>query len=321
MTTSSAPGKVILFGEHAVVYGRPAIAVPVSELRARATVTASPPASGCTILAADLNQQLAIADALPDNPLACIVRLTLAQLGAAPNPDWSITLRSDIPISSGLGSGAAVSTAIVRALAAHSGRALPPDVVSGLVYETERLHHGTPSGIDNTVVALEQPIYFVRDQPPRPLTVGADFWLLIADTGMASPTKVAVEEVRLGRQADPSLYERPFNGIGRIVEAARRAIEAGRIDELGGLMDENQRCLAAIGVSSPFLEELCIAARQAGAGGAKLSGAGRGGNLIAHVTPQTAPAVSAALAAAGAKRCILSRVARRPARAESRGPA
>jgi len=321
VTTSSAPGKAILFGEHAVVYGRPAIAVPVSELRARAMVSASSPGSGCTILAADLNQQLAIAAAPRDDPLACIVRLTLAQLGVEPNPDWFITLHSDIPISSGLGSGAAVSTAVVRALAAHSGHALPPETVSGLVYETERLHHGTPSGIDNTVVALEQPIYFVRTEPPRPLVVAADFWLLIADTGVASPTKVAVEEVRLGWQADPARYERLFDEIGRIVEAARQAIETGRVDELGGLMEQNQRCLLSLGVSSPLLEDLCMAARQAGAGGAKLSGAGRGGNLIAHVTPLTAAAVSDALLTAGATRCVLSRVVRQPAGADSWAPA
>jgi len=312
VTTSSAPGKAILFGEHAVVYGRPAIAVPVSELRARATVTASAPGSGCTILAADLNHRLALDTAPADDPLAHIVRLTLAQLGIGPDPDWSITLRSEIPISSGLGSGAAVSTAIARALAEHAGHELSPEAVSALVYETERLHHGTPSGIDNAVVAHEQPVYFVRGEPLRPLMVGADIWLLIADTGIASPTKVAVAEVRRGWQADPTRYERLFDAIGGIVEAARQAIQKGRVDELSGLMDENQRCLAAIGVSSPLLDELCAAAREAGAGGAKLSGAGRGGNLIALVTPTTATAVSGALLAAGAKSCILSRVARRP---------
>jgi len=320
VTTSSAPGKAILFGEHAVVHGRPAIAVPVSELRAWATVIASPAGSGCTILAADLNHELALATAPTDDPLAHIVRLTLAHLGARPNPDWSITLRSEIPISSGLGSGAAVSTAIVRALAEHMGHELSPEAVSTLVYETERLHHGTPSGIDNTVVAHEQPVYFVRGEPLRPLVVGADFWLLIADTGIASPTKVAVRDVRLGWQANPSRYERLFDEVGRLVETARCAIQVGQVDELGGLMDQNQSCLAAIGVSSPLLEKLCTAARQAGASGAKLSGAGRGGNIIAHVTPQTAPVVSDALLAAGARKCIVSRVGRKPGRADGGVP-
>jgi len=308
VTTASASGKVILFGEHAVVYGRPAIAVPVTQLRAKATVADAPPGAGCTIVAADLNRHISLADAPPDDPLALIVRLTLAELDIATEPDWTITLRSDIPIASGLGSGAAVSTAIVRALAEHAGRSLPPDVVSALVYETERLHHGTPSGIDNTVVAYEQPVYFVRGQPPQPLRVGASFWLAIADTGVASPTKIAVGDVRRAWQADPARYEALFDAMGRIAEAARAAIEAGEVAKLGPLMDENQRLLGVIGVSSPLLERLCAAARQAGAGGAKLSGAGRGGNLIALVTPQTAEEVAAALRAAGAVRVVISQV-------------
>ena len=308
MTTASASGKVILFGEHAVVYGRPAIAVPVAGLRAWASVADAPPGTGCTIVAADLNRRFPLADAPPDDPLALIVRLTLAKLNITSNPDWTITLRSDIPIASGLGSGAAVSTAIVRALAEHVGRSLSPDIVSRLVYETERLHHGTPSGIDNTVVAYEQPVYFVRGQPPQPLRVGASFWLAIADTGVASPTKIAVEDVRRAWQADQARYEALFDAMGHIAEAACAAIEAGEVAKLGPLMDENQRLLAAIGVSSPLLERLCAAARRAGAGGAKLSGAGRGGNLIALVTPQTAEEVAAALQAAGAAGVIITRV-------------
>jgi mevalonate kinase len=302
---------VILFGEHAVVYGRPAIAVPVTQLRAWATVADAPPGAGCAIVAADLKRRFFLADAPPDDPLALIVRLALAELGIAAEPDWTITLRSDIPIASGLGSGAAVSTAIVRALAKHAGRPLALDVVSALVYETERLHHGTPSGIDNTVIAYEQPVHFVRGQPPQPLRVGADFWLVIADTGVASPTKLAVEDVRRAWQADPAHHEALFDRIGRIAEAARQAIETGQVAELGPLMDKNQRLLAAIGVSSPLLERLCVAGRQAGAGGAKLSGAGRGGNLIALVTQQTAEEVAAALRAAGAMRVVVTGVGQR----------
>ena len=311
MTTASASGKVILFGEHAVVYGRPAIAVPVAELRAWATVADAPPGAGCTVLAADLNRRLSLADAPPDDPLALIVRLTLGELGIVAEPDWTITLRSDIPIAGGLGSGAAVSTAIVRALVEHAGQPLVPDVVSGLVYETERLHHGMPSGVDNTVVAYEQPVYFVRGQPLQPLRVGADFWLAIADSGVASPTRVVVGDVRRAWQAEPARYDALFDAMGGIAEAARKAIETGAVAELGPLMDENQRLLAAINVSSPLLDELCQAARQAGAGGAKLSGAGRGGNLIALVTPPTAEEVDAALQAAGAVGVVVSGVGQR----------
>jgi mevalonate kinase len=317
VTTASASGKVILFGEHGVVYGQPAIAVPVSELRARATVEPAADGAGCTILASDLRQHVRLSSAPSDDPLALIVRLTLYRLGFNAEPDTTITVRSDLPVASGLGSGAAVATAIVRSLALYLGRSLDPATVSSLVYESERIHHGTPSGIDNTVVAYERPIYFVRDQTPVLINVPSEFTLAIADTGIASPTKATVGDVRRSWESDRVRYDTLFDQMGRISGAARAAIEAGRIRELGPLMDENQRLLASISVSSPLLERLCSAARAAGASGAKLSGAGRGGNLIALVEPRSAEQVAAALLDAGAARVVVSLVRR--SRAGNRG--
>ena len=115
MITASAPGKIILFGEHAVVYGRPAIAVPVTQVQATATI--EPHAGGLVIHALDTGRTIDYAHADPNDPLVAIVRVTLAHFGL-PAPDGSITIRSTIPIASGLGSGAAVSVAVVRALAA-----------------------------------------------------------------------------------------------------------------------------------------------------------------------------------------------------------
>ena len=153
--TATAPGKVIIFGEHAVVYGQPAIAAPVHQAQATATVEPGEPGSGLILSAADLDLVLPLTEAPKDDPLAAMARLTLAYLDA-PAPDATLTVRSTVPIASGMGSGAAVSTAIVRALAAWMGRELRADVVSGLVYEVEKLHHGTPSGIDNTVSATSK---------------------------------------------------------------------------------------------------------------------------------------------------------------------
>jgi len=308
VTTGSASAKVILFGEHAVVYGRPAVAVPVTELQARAGVDEGPDGAGCTLVAADLGRRFNLGQAPSDDPLAHTVRLTLAKLGVRQEPDLTITLGSDVPIASGLGSGAAVSTAIVRALAKHWGRLLDPADVSALVYETERLHHGTSSGIDNTVIAYGQPVFFVRGRPPEPLQVAAGFWLIISDTGIASPTRLVVDDVRRGWESDRAHYEALFDQMGEISKAARASIEAGEVTRLGPLMVRNQHLLAAIGVSSPLLERLCLVARQAGAGGAKLCGAGRGGNLIALVTPETAQQVTSALESAGAVRTTLTHV-------------
>ncbi|MGH2523765.1 MAG: mevalonate kinase family protein, partial [Anaerolineales bacterium] len=198
--SASAPGKVILFGEHAVVYGQPALAVPVTQVRATATVTPHPPApspagrggggEGIWIDARDLNRRYRLEDAAPDDPLAAAIRLTISnyQLPIT-SQALQISIVSSIPPASGLGSGAAVCTAIVRALAAHYQSPISNSQVSAIVFETEKLLHGTPSGIDNTVIAYEQPVYFVKGQPPEVFTVAQPFHLLIADTGIRSPTK------------------------------------------------------------------------------------------------------------------------------------
>lgn len=306
MVTATAPGKVILAGEHAVVYGRPAIAAPVWQVVATATITAAAPGAGCTLVASDLGQVLQLADAGDDEPLAVVTRLTLARLGVAHMPDWRIELRSDIPIASGLGSGAALSTALVRAIFARLGQPAPPAVVSELVYESERFYHGVPSGIDNTVVAYGQPIWFVKGQPPEPFMLAAPILLAIADTGIRSPTVLTVSKVREAWLQDRPRYEAIFDAIGDLVHAARRALEQGDPSALGGLFNANQALLQSIGVSCDAIETLVAAARAAGASGAKLSGAGGGGNIIALVEPTTAPAVHAALVAAGARRVIVT---------------
>ncbi len=333
-----AAGKVILFGEHAVVYGRPALAVPVTQVWAEAAVEPAPPGTGLTIYAADLDEEIALRTAPADHPLAAAVRLALAQVrgqestglqlpvsGFQPEPDWRVTIRSTIPVASGLGSGAAVSAAIIRAIMAAQQRIgksmngedtirnmqyypIPPAVLSALVYEIERLHHGTPSGIDNTVIAYEQPVYFVRGRPPEPFAIGRPFRLVIGDTGIRSPTRIAVGDVRAGWAAEPVRFEALFDAVAKVVEAARVAIAAGEPEQLGPLMDENHVLLRQIGVSCAELDTLVAVARSAGALGAKLSGAGRGGNMIALVTAETAATVAEALRSAGATQVIVTEV-------------
>jgi len=312
LTTAHAPGKVILFGEHAVVYGRPAIAVPVTEVRASAVVTDAPSGQGIVMRATDLDLTHRLGTATPTEhpayPLEATVRHTLNWLGIGASLDLILTVSSTVPMARGLGSGAALATAVVRALACHLGRELTPQQVSELVYQTEVIHHGTPSGIDNTVVAFEQPVCFVKGQPIEVLQVGQPFWLAIGDTGIASPTRVAVGDVRRGWQSEPERYEALFDRIGAIARQARRAVVGGEVGALGPLVDENQALLEALDVSSPELQQLIGAARKAGAMGAKLCGAGRGGNMIALVTPDNAEPVAAALRTAGAVQVIVTQV-------------
>jgi mevalonate kinase len=308
MTVAYAPGKVILFGEHAVVYGQPAIAVPVAQVRAKATVETASESQGITVIAQDLGQSYSLEQAPPDDALRAIVVSTLEQMGMGTQHDLTLTVSSTIPMARGLGSGAAVSTAIVRALSRYLGHPLSPQAISNLVYETEKIHHGTPSGIDNTVIAFEKPVYFVKDQMTEIFSVERPFLLAIADTGIASPTKIAVSHVRRAWEREQQKYEEIFDEIGTIAEMGRRAIERGEIETAGRLMNENHRLLQLIGVSSPELEGLVEAAREGGALGAKLSGAGRGGNIIALVTEETRSRVDMMLRLAGAKDVIVTEV-------------
>ena len=297
-----APGKVILMGEHAVVYGRPALAVPVGHVEASAVVIAAAPGAGLTIYARDLDERVVLRSASMSHPLAMAVRKVLAHLSLA-EPDWQVVLTSSIPIASGMGSGAAVTTAIVRALAAAVDCTLAPDEISALVYEVEKLYHGTPSGVDNTVITYEQPVYFVRGHTPQPFAVGRPVRLVIADSGIASETRVAVGDVRHAWQQQPVRYEALFDMIGRLVDAGRDALAAGDTARLGALMNENHTALVELGVSCPMLDHLVTAARMSGAVGAKLSGAGRGGNMIALIAdPDLEGGVANALRSAGASR-------------------
>jgi mevalonate kinase len=297
MIEASAPAKAILLGEHAVVYGQPAIAVPVSGLRAYASV--EPNDSGLRIAAGDLDIPVNI-DAQPvEHALALTARLVLKAL-SVPAPPVTIRIRSDIPIASGLGSGAAVSTALARAICIAVDRTLDNAPLNDLIYEVEKIHHGTPSGIDNTVIVYERPIYFVRGQPMEWLTSTQPFTLLIGDTGRSASTREAVAGVRALYERDPQGIQPILDYIGYLVRQARTGLESHDLLKLASAMHDNQVALRELTVSAPELDRLIAAAENAGALAAKLSGGGRGGNMIALVTAETCAPVEAALRAAGA---------------------
>ena len=312
MIRATAPGKIILLGEHAVVYGRPAIAVPVHQVHASADLVARPErAAGQIYLEApDTGTRVWLHEAEPGEPVALAVRITLDACRAQDPPAFDLTVTSEIPMAAGLGSGAAVSVAVVRAVSRFLQVDLTPAEQSALVYEVEKIHHGTPSGIDNTVITFGEPVYFMRGRPPSTFRPGGRFRFVIADTGLPSSTAQAVSQVREAHKAKPSVFDEIFDEIGRLVEQGRSALESGDAPGLGHLMDRNQEKLAAIGVSSAELESLVQAARAQGALGAKLSGGGLGGNMIALTPPGKTEPITEALKAAGAARLIVTEVAR-----------
>ena len=308
--SASAPGKIILFGEHAVVYGKPAVAIPVTEVKAKAIVMPAPgePTGSIQIQAPEIEIDSPIKDLPLDHAIRKSVSLTLKELGIEHPPAFKLRVTSTIPLAAGLGSGAAVAVSIIQAVAGFMGRPLPDEKINQIAFEVEKIHHGTPSGIDNTVVTYAMPVYFVKGHPLERLQVHTPFTIVIGNTGVVTPTAVAVADVRSAWQKDPNRYYEIFDACGQIAAAGRTALENGDIASLGELMDQNQTWLERMGVSSPELEQLIHAAKHAGALGAKLSGGGRGGNMIALVEEGQAQAVADALATAGASSTIITRV-------------
>ncbi len=330
MTTASAPGKIILFGEHAVVYGRPALAVPVIQVHADAEVSDSD-STGIMIHAPDIDLHADLNTLPSDHPIASVIHnlFFLARTSPSPSgrgvrgegkfPNLDIKIASTIPVASGLGSGAAVTVALTRALSSHINYPMTDEEINSFAYEIEKLYHGAPSGIDNTVVTYAKPVYFIK-RPPSPdrrgsggevetFKVGQPFTIVIGDTGISAPTRESVSAVRKLWEADKVKWEKAFDKVGELAKEARDSIERGKRKELGGLMNQNHALLQELTVSSAELDNLVSAARKAGALGAKMSGGGRGGNMIALIEPDQAEAVAKSLMEAGATNIIVTQVA------------
>lgn len=316
MTISSAPGKIILFGEHAVVYGRPALAAPVTQVHADVEILDSPHA-GIWLDAPDVNLHAELNTLPSDHPLAAVIHNFLFLARVSPFPNLDVHITSTIPVASGLGSGAAVTVALTRALSMHLDFPMTDEHVNAFAYEIEKLHHGTPSGIDNTVITYAKPVYFIKGQGMEIFNVGVPFTIVIGDTGIGAPTKESVGDVRKLWEGDKVKWEGVFDEVGNIGKEARGAIESGKPalsgavevwESLGAWMNENHRLLQEMTVSSPELDTLVSAALNAGALGAKMSGGGRGGNMIALVMPEQAESVSNALKEAGAHSTIITQI-------------
>ncbi|MBI5951817.1 MAG: mevalonate kinase [Chloroflexi bacterium] len=304
---ASAPGKIILLGEHAAVYNRPALAVPVTQVHVDVEVLDSS-REGIWIHAPVIDLHAELGSLPPNHPVGSVIRKVFQRFGLSTPPALDISIQSTIPVAAGLGSGAAVSVALLRALSGHLGQPLADDDVNQLSYEVEKLHHGTPSGIDNTVITYARPVYFIKGKPLETFKVGKPFTIVIGDTGIPAPTRTAVADVRRLWVREQYAIESIFNEISQISLVGRSFIESGRPELLGELMDQNHEYLQALTVSCPELDQLVDAAHEAGALGAKLSGSGRGGNMIALVDQPRAESVAEALLSAGAKRTIITEI-------------
>jgi len=294
---SAAAGKVILLGEHAVVYDRHALALPIDAAVA-AAVKDGEQGIRLTIPDWDIQQYWTVGDDSL-NGAAAIVELILRELDCARH-DIDIDVNARIPLGMGLGSSAAFAVAVIRAVGKYMNVRMPDDDVNELALKCEKITHGTPSGIDNHVATFAKPILFRKggDSKSEVIKLEEPVPLVVAASGARGNTKTMVKGVRRRYQNDESLYSNLFDNIDDIVLAGAEALKASDYERLGNLMNVCHGLLSALGVSSPELERMVGIARSAGAIGAKLTGAGGGGSIIA-LCPGKVKIVSRALASAG----------------------
>jgi mevalonate kinase len=276
----SACGKVILLGEHAVVYGTPAIAVGIERgVRATAHAITDGPSR---LFVRTWDIEVAEDDAEKDLARAFQSLLSVAPVAQPLRVEADV----DLPPGGGLGCSAALGVAVARAV----DRDAPDARITERAMAWERVFHGNPSGIDAAVAASGGCIQFDKERGFETVHALGGLTLCVGHTGNASSTKAMVESVARLRARRPEVVEKAFQGIQALVRNARLALEAGDRFALGRLMDLNQMILSGLFVSTPEIEHMCALARDAGADGAKLTGAGGGGCVVVLVGSEEASA-------------------------------
>ena len=296
---SAACGKVILSGEHAVVYGRSALAAPIP-LAVEARVLDARDGVHLLIPSWGLEERIR---QLEDHPrgFTAILAMLLKRLDLADRP-MTIQVFPRVPLAKGLGGSSAMAVAVIRALDVHFSLELSDSDVNGFAFECETAAHGTPSGVDNTVATYGEAVLYQNRGTPEFHTVipARPVPMVIGICGKDSLTSQTVAQVRAAHERQPALYESIFDQIESLTQSAVQAVREGAFEELGELMNLCHGSLNALQLSTPELEEMIHIARAHGAVGAKLTGGGGGGSIIA-LCPDSADNIVAALATGGFK--------------------
>ncbi|WP_284141608.1 MULTISPECIES: mevalonate kinase [unclassified Virgibacillus] len=272
-----AHSKLILIGEHAVVHGQPAIAIPFPLVGVESVVEYVPGA--IKIDSTFYHGPIASAPKSLKGVINSIYA-TLEYL-ELPKSDLLIQIKSSIPPGKGLGSSASVAIAVIKSIFAYAERAYTQDELLKLANIAETYNHGAPSGIDTLTITTETPIWFEKEQPIHFIKPADDFHFIVADSGTIGDTRSAVQSVADLLKAAPKKIQSKLEKIGSLTHQAKHALEKAGKQILGQLLDEAQKELEALGVSDASLNRLIHIARQEGALGAKLTGGGNGGCIVA----------------------------------------
>ncbi len=274
-------GKVILFGEHFVVYGLPAIASAISD-KTIATVEASKKFELIDNRPATKGYK-EIKKGEMERSMKLILDFMKIDVKKTP---VKITLSGNLFCTSGVGASAAMATSIARAFSEYFKLNLNDDQINRISYEGEKGSAGTPSGIDNTCATFGGLLWFQKGNPNtiEYIKMKQPVEIVMGNTGLTSETKEVVDDVRKKKEENPKEFEKTFNDYESLVKESRHALESFDIKKVGELMNRNHELLKKIGVSCKELDYLVDIARKNGAIGAKLTGTGRGGYMIA-LTP------------------------------------
>jgi len=292
-----AAGKIILMGEHSVVYGEPAIAFPFQGTAVTATVT---PSAAMTIDCSYYSGPLAQSPRQLEN-IKELVQQIFSFLKKAPTA-FAITISSTIPSERGMGSSAATAVAVVRSFFDYYEYTYTQKELLSLVSFSEKIAHGNPSGIDAAATSGFNPVLFIKGEPLHHFPMNLSHtYLVVADTGIKGQTRTVVKDVAQLFQQDQQTILAKMTALGTLTKQAKAAIMADDNQMLGRLMTAAQNYLQTLSISNPILDQLVATALANNALGAKLTGGGRGGCMIALADSlSTAETIAQALEKQGA---------------------